>query len=276
LYTDIIKLADWVFCDGGGNFTDQVVVVDGQYVHLEIQTVNELSDNTNIGIWNDHLRLGHMFMLVYSATSRKSFANIARYQRLVYQYRETTWFPMMVVGNHADVIERMQVFPYEGSAQALSQGSLFNEASKMDSAEDIHEMFCDIVRLRWRYDTMDRESLREHWRQCSEQECERTHRKLFGQRLEADRDYERDARQAEAESARVETQRAQTEKHEARPKQHVEATQHTSIKNQASAMEVRLATCAVNEAQRKASDEDREKRYKQTKQKLAMFGAETK
>jgi hypothetical protein len=269
LYTDIIKLANRSRLDDADNFTDQVVYPDGQDVHLEIQIVNEL----NIGIWNEHLRLGHMFMLVYSATSRTSFENIARYQRLISQYKEIAWYPTMVVSNHADIIEGRQVFSYEGSAQALSQGSLFNETSVTDSFEDIHQMFCDVVRLRWQYESMSCYDLRNHWRNCSEEECETSHRKLFGQLLEADRAYERDVRETKAERARAEARRAQIEEDEARRKQRIETTQRTPIKSQERSIEVGLNICAVNEAHRKARDEDDKRRYERTKQKLAMLVA---
>jgi len=116
---------------------------------LDIQIISDLPGTTHTGLLDEALRLGDMFMLVYSVTSRASFDSISRYQRLIHRRVDISLLPIMVVGNHGDQVEERQVSWAAGYEYAISQRSAFSEVNKNDSKDLIQKTFFDLVRLRW-------------------------------------------------------------------------------------------------------------------------------
>lgn len=50
-----------------------------------------------------YMRTGEGFLLVYSITSRQSFEEILTFQQQILRVKDKDYFPMIVVGNKADL-----------------------------------------------------------------------------------------------------------------------------------------------------------------------------
>uniref|UniRef100_A0A915CAN3 Ras-related protein R-Ras2 n=1 Tax=Parascaris univalens TaxID=6257 RepID=A0A915CAN3_PARUN len=55
-----------------------------------------------------YLRTGHGFLLVFSVVDRNSFEEVVRLQRMILRVKDRDEFPMMLVGNKADLSDERQ------------------------------------------------------------------------------------------------------------------------------------------------------------------------
>jgi small GTP-binding protein len=63
-----------------------------------------------------YMRTGEGFLLVYSITSRQSFEEILTFQQQILRVKDKDYFPMIVVGNKADL---------EGEREVSTQGMFY-------------------------------------------------------------------------------------------------------------------------------------------------------
>ena len=112
-----------------------------------------------------YMRSGEGFLLVYSITSRSSFAEIATFHRQVLRVKDRDYFPMVMVANKCDLESERQVstagmytltyaasrlcvlltLSTEGYAMARSIGCPFVETSAKQRV-NVDEAFNDLVR----------------------------------------------------------------------------------------------------------------------------------
>lgn len=65
------------------------------------------------------MRTGEGFLLVYSITSRQSFEEILTFQQQILRVKDKDYFPMIVVGNKADLEGEREVSTEGMSSLAL-------------------------------------------------------------------------------------------------------------------------------------------------------------
>jgi GTPase KRas protein len=115
-----------------------------------------------------YMRTGEGFLLVYSITSRQSFEEILTFEQQILRVKDKDYFPMIVVGNKADLegerevstegslcVQRERYIHTQGShansatseGQALARqfGCKFIETSAK-SRKNVDQAFFDIVR----------------------------------------------------------------------------------------------------------------------------------
>ncbi|KAK3562005.1 hypothetical protein QTP86_023459 [Hemibagrus guttatus] len=90
-----------------------------------------------------YMRTGEGFLLVFSVTDRGSFEEIYKFQRQILRVKDRDEFPMILVGNKADLEQQRQVSPEEGQQLARQLKVTYMEASakiRMNVDQAFHEL----------------------------------------------------------------------------------------------------------------------------------------
>ncbi|KAJ3413971.1 Ras GTPase [Chytridiales sp. JEL 0842] len=92
-----------------------------------------------------YMRSGEGFLLVYSITSRSSFEEIFQFHQQILRVKDRDWFPVVLVGNKADLEPERAVGVNEGREAARGFGCTFVEASARVRF-NVDEAFHELVR----------------------------------------------------------------------------------------------------------------------------------
>ncbi|TNM91061.1 hypothetical protein fugu_003350 [Takifugu bimaculatus] len=90
-----------------------------------------------------YMRTGEGFLLVFSVTDRGSFEEIYKFQRQILRVKDRDEFPMILVGNKADLEQHRQVTQEEGQQLARQLKVTYMEASakiRMNVDQAFHEL----------------------------------------------------------------------------------------------------------------------------------------
>ncbi|KAK1798647.1 hypothetical protein P4O66_006661 [Electrophorus voltai] len=90
-----------------------------------------------------YMRTGEGFLLVFSVTDRGSFEEIYKFQRQILRVKDRDEFPMILVGNKADLELQRQVSQEEGQQLARQLKVTYMEASakiRMNVDQAFHEL----------------------------------------------------------------------------------------------------------------------------------------
>ncbi|MBN3280712.1 RRAS2 protein, partial [Polyodon spathula] len=90
-----------------------------------------------------YMRTGEGFLLVFSVTDRGSFEEIYKFQRQILRVKDRDEFPMILVGNKADLEHQRQVTQEEGQQLARQLKVTYMEASakiRMNVDQAFHEL----------------------------------------------------------------------------------------------------------------------------------------
>lgn len=90
-----------------------------------------------------YMRTGEGFLLVFSVTDRGSFEEIYKFQRQILRVKDRDEFPMILVGNKADLDLQRQVTQEEGQQLARQLKVTYMEASakvRMNVDQAFHEL----------------------------------------------------------------------------------------------------------------------------------------
>ena len=79
--------------------------------------------------YQQYIRAGHGFYLVYSITDRRSFQALDRIRDDILRVKETDFVPMVLCGNKCDLNDDRAVSAAEGEQLATSWGCPFFETS---------------------------------------------------------------------------------------------------------------------------------------------------
>eukprot|EP00048_Salpingoeca_helianthica_P015992 m.229814 g.229814 ORF g.229814 m.229814 type:complete len:193 (-) comp17841_c0_seq1:258-836(-) len=93
-----------------------------------------------------YMRTGEGFLLVYAITDRKSFEEITSFARQILRVKDRDDFPMILVGNKADLETQRQVAQHEGKDLAKSLKIPFVETSAKQRL-NIDTVFHELVRV---------------------------------------------------------------------------------------------------------------------------------
>lgn len=139
------------------------VQIDGQSCMLEV--LDTAGQEEYIALRDQWIRDGEGFVLVYSISSRSSFARIQRFHSQIQRVKETAMAgsptypgsplsvaspifgqaPVMLVGNKCDRVTEREVSIQEGQALAKDLGCDFVEASAKNCV-NVEKAFFDVVR----------------------------------------------------------------------------------------------------------------------------------
>jgi len=142
------------------------VQIDGQSCMLEVLDTAGQEEYT--ALRDQWIRDGEGFVLVYSISSRASFARIEKFHRQIQRVKESSQSgspsypgsplsttsigsgsfgpaPVMLVGNKCDRVTEREVSTQEGSALARELGCEFVEASAKNCV-NVERAFYDVVR----------------------------------------------------------------------------------------------------------------------------------
>nr|XP_035975217.1 ras-related protein R-Ras2 isoform X2 [Halichoerus grypus] len=90
-----------------------------------------------------YMRTGEGFLLVFSVTDRGSFEEIYKFQRQILRVKDRDEFPMILIGNKADLDHQRQVTQEEGQQLARQLKVTYMEASakiRMNVDQAFHEL----------------------------------------------------------------------------------------------------------------------------------------
>lgn len=139
------------------------VQIDSQSCMLEV--LDTAGQEEYIALRDQWIRDGEGFVLVYSISSRSSFARIQRFHSQIQRVKETAMAgsptypgspisasapvfgqaPVMLVGNKCDRVTEREVSTQEGQALAKELGCDFVEASAKNCV-NVEKAFFDVVR----------------------------------------------------------------------------------------------------------------------------------
>ncbi|KAI9359212.1 P-loop containing nucleoside triphosphate hydrolase protein [Zopfochytrium polystomum] len=92
-----------------------------------------------------YMRSGEGFLLVYSIASRESFDETFQFHAQIARAKDRDYFPLVLVGNKADLVGARQVAPQEGREAARAMGCLFLETSARMRV-NVDEAFYELTR----------------------------------------------------------------------------------------------------------------------------------
>ncbi|XP_039562997.1 ras-related protein R-Ras2 isoform X3 [Passer montanus] len=93
-----------------------------------------------------YMRTGEGFLLVFSVTDRGSFEEIYKFQRQILRVKDRDEFPMILVGNKADLDHQRQVTQEEGQQLARQLKVIYMEASAKIRL-NVDQAFHELVRV---------------------------------------------------------------------------------------------------------------------------------
>uniref|UniRef100_A0A8C0IYJ1 RAS related 2 n=1 Tax=Chelonoidis abingdonii TaxID=106734 RepID=A0A8C0IYJ1_CHEAB len=93
-----------------------------------------------------YMRTGEGFLLVFSVTDRGSFEEIYKFQRQILRVKDRDEFPMILVGNKADLDHQRQVTQEEGQQLARQLKVTYMEASAKMRL-NVDQAFHELVRV---------------------------------------------------------------------------------------------------------------------------------
>eukprot|EP01111_Echinosteliopsis_oligospora_P009180 TRINITY_DN2651_c0_g1_i1.p1 TRINITY_DN2651_c0_g1~~TRINITY_DN2651_c0_g1_i1.p1 ORF type:complete len:180 (-),score=20.46 TRINITY_DN2651_c0_g1_i1:42-581(-) len=117
--------------------------VDDQLCVLEI--LDTASREDFYALLDIYIRDNDGFLCLYSINSRESFDAVPSYIQRIFDIKQTTKVPIIVVGNKSDLGEERQVATKEGEELASSLDVLFMETSAK-TGHNVHESFNQLVR----------------------------------------------------------------------------------------------------------------------------------
>ena len=139
----------------------KVFNVDQEICNLEIlDTAGQEEFKPLVNGW---IRSSEGFILVYDVTNRQTFEEVKGFYENIVQTLDKTQFPLVLVGNKCDLIDRKKVDKEEGKKLANSWGCPFIEVS---AKEKINDTLCfyEIVKQIRRYDKTRQNKFRdESW-----------------------------------------------------------------------------------------------------------------
>lgn len=102
-----------------------------------------------------YMRSGEGFLLVFSLTERASFEEIYKFHKQVLRVKDRDEFPMLIVGNKADMDRNRQVSVADCEDMAKQLKTPFIETSAKNRM-NVDQSFHELVRLIRRFQALER------------------------------------------------------------------------------------------------------------------------
>ncbi|KAJ3143803.1 Ras GTPase, partial [Irineochytrium annulatum] len=104
-------------------------VIEGESVVLDV--LDTAGQEEYSAMREQYMRSGEGFLLVFSITDRRSFDEIHVFHQQILRVKDRDWFPIVLVGNKADLESRRAVSSSEGREAARSFGCPYIESSAL-------------------------------------------------------------------------------------------------------------------------------------------------
>lgn len=121
-------------------------VIDGVVCTIEVSILQDQQLKDYTAFRDPYLRDGEGFVLVYSVTSRSSFAQIEGFHRQIQVAKDSSsTIPIMLVGHNTEQETEREVATREGRSLAWKLGCEFEEVSSKNDI-NVAEAFFNVVR----------------------------------------------------------------------------------------------------------------------------------
>merc|ERR1712062_46540 len=128
-------------------------VIDGTVAKLDI--LDTAGQETFSAMREQYMRSGEGFLLVFSLSDRRSFDELGKMYQSVLRVKDRDEFPMLVVGNKADLDRNRQVSRQECENMAKQLKTPFIECSAKNRI-NIDQAFYELVRLIRKFQALER------------------------------------------------------------------------------------------------------------------------
>lgn len=118
-------------------------VIDGEVARLDI--LDTAGQEEFSAMREQYMRSGMGFLLVYSVTDRNSFDEIYKFHKQILRVKDRDEFPMILVGNKADLETQRQITSEEGQEMAKQLKITYIEASAKIRM-NVDQAFYELVR----------------------------------------------------------------------------------------------------------------------------------
>jgi len=134
------------------SYTKQCVI-DDQVARLDI--LDTAGQEEFSAMREQYMRSGEGFLLVFSLTERASFEEVYKFHKQVLRVKDRDEFPMLIVGNKADLDRNRQVSVADCEDMAKQLKTPFIECSAKNRM-NVDPAFHELVRLIRRFQALER------------------------------------------------------------------------------------------------------------------------
>jgi len=134
------------------SYTKQCVI-DDNVARLDI--LDTAGQEEFSAMREQYMRSGEGFLLVFSLTDRASFEEIYKFHKQVLRVKDRDEFPMLIVGNKADMDRNRQVSVGDCEDMAKQLKTPFIECSAKNRM-NVDQSFHELVRLIRRFQALER------------------------------------------------------------------------------------------------------------------------
>ncbi|CAG0881317.1 unnamed protein product [Darwinula stevensoni] len=134
------------------SYTKQCVI-DDQVAKLDI--LDTAGQEEFSAMREQYMRSGEGFLLIFSVTDRNSFDEIYRFHRQILRVKDRDEFPMLVVGNKADLDHQRTVSPDEARQMAAQLKVPYVECSAKHRI-NVDQAFHELVRIIRKFQAAER------------------------------------------------------------------------------------------------------------------------
>jgi len=134
------------------SYTKQCVI-DDDVARLDI--LDTAGQEEFSAMREQYMRSGEGFLLVFSLTERQSFEEVYKFHKQVLRVKDRDEFPMLIVGNKADMDRQRQVSTADCEDIAKQLKTPFIECSAKNRM-NVDQAFHELVRLIRRFQALER------------------------------------------------------------------------------------------------------------------------
>jgi len=134
------------------SYTKQCVI-DDDVARLDI--LDTAGQEEFSAMREQYMRSGEGFLLVFSLTERQSFEEVYKFHKQVLRVKDRDEFPMLIVGNKADIDRQRQVSTADCEDMAKQLKTPFIECSAKNRM-NVDQAFHELVRLIRRFQALER------------------------------------------------------------------------------------------------------------------------
>jgi len=134
------------------SYTKQCVI-DDDVARLDI--LDTAGQEEFSAMREQYMRSGEGFLLVFSLTERQSFEEVYKFHKQVLRVKDRDEFPMLIVGNKADMDRHRQVSTADCEDMAKQLKTPFIECSAKNRM-NVDQAFHELVRLIRRFQALER------------------------------------------------------------------------------------------------------------------------
>jgi len=145
------------------SYTKQCVI-DDDVARLDI--LDTAGQEEFSAMREQYMRSGEGFLLVFSLTERQSFEEVYKFHKQVLRVKDRDEFPMLIVGNKADMDRQRQVSTADCEDMAKQLKTPFIECSAKNRM-NVDQAFHELVRLIRRFQALERPVVQQGKREAS-------------------------------------------------------------------------------------------------------------